>query len=232
MTPAGYHPLYDDPRCDGSLIRGSLAISGVFAALAVFATAVSAPDPESHAARISAQRAPDRDSGRGTVNAATCTHVVTDLENLSTALLTATEGEVLCLRGPDRAPAATSAVAFARAALGTPYVWGGNGKQDGGFDCSGLTTAAYASAGLGLPRTAQRQYDTLSHLPSWMPPQPGDLIFFGAGPRSVTHVGIAISDTLMINAPRRGDVVKIAPLRRADLVGIARPSDPAAVTVS
>ena len=52
------------------------------------------------------------------------------------------------------------AIATAKAQLGLPYVWGGNGPTNGdaGFDCSGLTTFSYRAAGVGLPRTAHTQY--------------------------------------------------------------------------
>ncbi len=56
-------------------------------------------------------------------------------------------------------PTALAAINYACGQRGLPYVWGGNGAQDGGFDCSGLTKAAYAAAGITLPRTAQTQYD-------------------------------------------------------------------------
>jgi cell wall-associated NlpC family hydrolase len=154
-----------------------------------------------------------------------CNRIVKDFDALHTALLTATATDVFCVRSSDSKPTAINAVSFARAALGTPYVWGGNGRSDGGYDCSGLTSAAYASAGLHLPRTAQLQYNAVPKLPAGAQIQPGDLVFFGSGPRSVTHVGIAISSTLMINAPQTGEVVKVAPLHRKDLVGVARPSD-------
>jgi cell wall-associated NlpC family hydrolase len=154
-----------------------------------------------------------------------CNRIVEDFDALHTALLTATATDVFCVRSSDSKPTAINAVSFARAALGTPYVWGGNGRSDGGYDCSGLTSAAYASAGLHLPRTAQLQYNAVPKLPAGAQIQPGDLVFFGSGPRSVTHVGIAISPTLMINAPQTGEVVKVAPLHRKDLVGVARPSD-------
>ena len=52
------------------------------------------------------------------------------------------------------------AIATAKAQLGLPYVWGGNGPTNGdaGFDCSGLTTFSYRAAGVALPRTAHTQY--------------------------------------------------------------------------
>jgi cell wall-associated NlpC family hydrolase len=74
-------------------------------------------------------------------------------------------------------PAALAAVAFARAQLGKPYIWGGNGNP--GFDCSGLTKAAYAAAGITLSRVDQDQYNAGPLLPAGQPLQPGDLVFFG-----------------------------------------------------
>ena len=95
--------------------------------------------------------------------------------------------------------------------LGLPYLWGGDGPAHGdpGFDCSGLTTAAYAAAGITLPRTAHTQYLAGPSLPPGTPLQAGDLLFFGT-PTRVHHVGIATGDgTLMIHAPRRGTTIRI-----------------------
>ncbi|ADP84438.1 C40 family peptidase [Pseudofrankia inefficax] len=83
---------------------------------------------------------------------------------------------------------ALAAVQFACAQIGKPYVWGGNG--DPGFDCSGLTYAPYAAAGIQIPRTAQTQYDAGPLLPGGTPLQSGDLVFFGSAANNVTHVGI------------------------------------------
>jgi cell wall-associated NlpC family hydrolase len=85
-----------------------------------------------------------------------------------------------------------------------------NGPQDGDFDCSGLTTAAYAAAGIELPRTAQTQYNTGPRVPSGEPLLPGDLVFYGT-PSSVGHVGLYFGGNKMINAPTFGQPVQIAP---------------------
>ncbi|SCF72804.1 NlpC/P60 family protein [Streptomyces sp. MnatMP-M27] len=62
-------------------------------------------------------------------------------------------------------PAAKEAIDYAEGQLGLPYVWGGNGPEDGdaGFDCSGLTKAAYATAGIPLLRNCRRT------VPDWSP---------------------------------------------------------------
>jgi cell wall-associated NlpC family hydrolase len=119
--------------------------------------------------------------------------------------------------------AALIAVTFARRQLGTPYVWGGDGPNDGGFDCSGLTTAAYAAAGIHLPRTAQAQYDRGPRLPAGTPLAPGDLVFYGT-PGHIHHVGIYLGHGLMIDAPHTGAHVRTEPYRRSDYFGATRPA--------
>ena len=70
-------------------------------------------------------------------------------------------------------PAAATAVAYARAELGKPYVYGATGPD--AFDCSGLVQAAWAAAGVSIPRTSEQQWADLPHVSS---PQPGDLVFY------------------------------------------------------
>ncbi len=119
--------------------------------------------------------------------------------------------------------AAQLAIAFACDQLGLPYVWGGNGPANGdrGFDCSGLTKAAYASAGIDLPRTAQTQYVAGPRVGTDRL-QPGDLVFFGSSPSHITHVGLVLSNGLMINAPDFGKPVRVDTIGKA--FGASRPA--------
>ena len=118
---------------------------------------------------------------------------------------------------------ALTAVAFACAQIGKPYVWGGNG--DPGFDCSGLTKAAYAAASITLPRTAQTQYNAGPLIPRGVSLQPGDLVFFGTSPTNVTHVSIALGGTLMVNAPTFNEKVRVDDFSRSsNLIGATRPT--------
>ena len=106
------------------------------------------------------------------------------------------------------------ALDYALAQVGTPYRWGGE-TPGAGFDCSGLVQAAYAAAGVALPRVAQAQYDTTVHLPPSAALQPGDLVFFGASPSTVGHVGIYAGtqngQPVMVDAPHTGAVVRVEP---------------------
>ncbi|MGP3769739.1 C40 family peptidase [Streptomyces sp. SDT5-1] len=122
---------------------------------------------------------------------------------------------------------ATRAIAYAQAQLGLPYVWGGDGpaQGDAGFDCSGLTRAAYAAAGVPLPRTAQQQFAAARPLPTRATLRPGDLVFYGSDRAHISHVGLYIGAARMIHAPGRGKPIRIAPHRyRGDnYVAAARP---------
>lgn len=127
---------------------------------------------------------------------------------------------------PAPSDAAAKAVAFARSQLGTPYVWGGDGPADGGFDCSGLTQAAYHAAGIDIPRVAQAQYDASPHLPKDTQLLPGDLLFFGNSTRAITHVALYTGRGQAIDAPHPGAVVRHGPARTnsASFQGATRPA--------
>jgi len=132
--------------------------------------------------------------------------------------------------GTDSTPstAALEAINYAQGQLGLPYKWGGDGPVAGdtGFDCSGLTAAAYAAAGIPLPRTAQTQYDHGPRLPAGDHLRPGDLVFYGA-PHAIHHVGLYIGSGQMINAPRPHVPIRIAPYRYPgdDYAGATRPAE-------
>jgi cell wall-associated NlpC family hydrolase len=118
---------------------------------------------------------------------------------------------------PPPGPAAAAAIDFARAQLGKPYVYAAAGPNS--YDCSGLTMAAYAAAGISLPHYSGAQYNSLPHVPLDAM-QPGDLVFWGAG--GSAHEGLYVGNGLMIHAPHTGDVVRIAPVYGSP-VGAARP---------
>ncbi|MGP4115023.1 C40 family peptidase [Streptomyces sp. 4N509B] len=109
-------------------------------------------------------------------------------------------------------PQAAEAVRYARQHLGQPYLWGGDGPAEGGFDCSGLTRAAYETAGIHLPRVAQDQYHAGPRLGPDEPLLPGDLVFYGT-PGNIHHVGLHTGNGTMIHAPHPGARVREDPVR-------------------
>ncbi|WP_374203851.1 NlpC/P60 family protein [Pseudonocardia sp. ICBG601] len=119
------------------------------------------------------------------------------------------------------------AVEVAMRQIGLPYVWGGNGPENGhrGFDCSGLTTFAYAKAGVTLPRTAHTQFRHGPRLPAGVELRPGDLVFYGTYAK-VHHVGMFIGQGRMVNAPTFGQPVQTAWYRWSgdDYLGATRPT--------
>jgi peptidoglycan DL-endopeptidase CwlO len=116
---------------------------------------------------------------------------------------------------------AEKAVAFAFSALGCPYVFGGTGPCASGYDCSGLTSSAWASAGVSIPRTSYGQA-TLPHV-STSALQPGDILEFAGD----SHVGLYVGGGMLIDAPQPGMNVEKVSLRSswyaANLVGAVRP---------
>ncbi|HVQ88458.1 MAG TPA: NlpC/P60 family protein [Actinomycetes bacterium] len=95
----------------------------------------------------------------------------------------------------------SSAVAYAQAQLGKPYVFGGAGPDV--FDCSGLTMAAWAQAGVSLPHAVSLQYAATARVDSGSL-QPGDLVFFYSG---LDHVGIYVGGGTFIHAANPTDGV-------------------------
>jgi len=107
-----------------------------------------------------------------------------------------------------------AAVEWAKKQLGVEYVYGGTGNP--GFDCSGLTMRAWASAGVSLNRSSRDQYRQVRKIERSQV-RPGDLLFWGDGwrendPSKVTHVAMYIGDNKIIEAPRPGLQVRIVEL--------------------
>ncbi|MFC2640701.1 MAG: C40 family peptidase [Propionibacterium acidifaciens] len=110
---------------------------------------------------------------------------------------------------------AQAAVNFAMAQIGKPYGWGSTGPDS--YDCSGLMMAAYASAGVSIPRTSEAQQAGLTSV-SLSNLQVGDLVFFYGG----SHVGMYIGNGQVVHAPTSGDVVKISDMNSMGPTGAAR----------
>ena len=88
---------------------------------------------------------------------------------------------------PDPNGGAATAIAAAQSVLGAPYVFGAAGPSS--FDCSGLTSWAWAQAGVYLPHSASAQYSSLPHVPLDQV-QPGDIIYYGNfGPHVALYIG-------------------------------------------
>jgi cell wall-associated NlpC family hydrolase len=119
------------------------------------------------------------------------------------AAVTCTTNATPAVVSPGGTAAAQGAIAFAMARRGQPYQWGGTGPL---YDCSGLTQAAYASAGVSIAR------DTYGQVLNGVAVnrdqvQPGDLWFPEPG-----HVELVISATQAVEDPHTGDVIKVSPL--------------------
>ncbi|WP_063775173.1 transglycosylase family protein [Streptacidiphilus anmyonensis] len=103
--------------------------------------------------------------------------------------------------------AAASAIAFAEAHVGDAYVYGGTGPN--AWDCSGLVQAAYAQAGVNLPRTAADQASTTTIIPVSQA-QPGDLLFWSndGSAGGVYHVAIYVGNGRFVEAANPSSGVK------------------------
>ncbi|MEW9520598.1 C40 family peptidase [Streptomyces tubercidicus] len=109
------------------------------------------------------------------------------------------------------------ALAFARAQIGKPYVWGATGPTS--YDCSGLTQAAWKAAGVDLPRTTWDQVKEGQRVAT-KDLQPGDLVFFYD---DISHVGMYIGDGKMVHAPKPGAKVREESIYYMPIYGSVRP---------
>jgi peptidoglycan DL-endopeptidase CwlO len=110
------------------------------------------------------------------------------------------------------------AVNAAESQLGVPYLFAAE-SPGVAFDCSGLTKFAWGQAGVYLPHQSGAQFGSIPHV-SQSEIQPGDLLFYRS---PIGHVAMYIGGGSLIQATRPGDVVKIAAVNWAKVVGIGRP---------
>ncbi|NEB03856.1 C40 family peptidase [Streptomyces sp. SID13726] len=109
------------------------------------------------------------------------------------------------------------AVEYATTQIGKPYEWGAEGPKS--YDCSGLTSQAWASAGDPIPRTSQEQWKQLKHI-DVKDMRPGDLIIYFD---DASHVAMYIGDGAIVHAPRPGRTVTIAGAGSMPILGVVRP---------
>jgi cell wall-associated NlpC family hydrolase len=109
---------------------------------------------------------------------------------------------------PSSGGGAQRAIAFAKAQLGDPYVWGATGP--GSWDCSGLTMAAWRAGGRSLPHYSVAQYESTTPI-SASDLRPGDLVFWSSNgsPSGIHHVALYIGGGQILHAPRTGRPVAI-----------------------
>ena len=110
---------------------------------------------------------------------------------------------------PSCRAARVPAIETALIQVGDPYVWGASGPD--GFDCSGLTSYAYAAAGVSLPRSSRSQA-TVGRQVSRGELQPGDLVFFYD---PISHVGLYIGNGQMVHARTFGQPVAVTTVDQA-----------------
>ena len=136
-------------------------------------------------------------------------------ESLATSLVTDLAGVTGAIREctPESDPGVASAlppgvartaIEFATAETGKPYVWGATGPDS--YDCSGLMLRAYERAGIVLPRVSREQYHAGAHVPVAQA-QPGDLLFWaydGSDPDTIHHVAMYLGNGQMMEAQQTG----------------------------
>ncbi|MFE3197783.1 C40 family peptidase [Embleya sp. NPDC059237] len=115
----------------------------------------------------------------------------------------------------DAPPAVQTAIRWALGQLGTPYQWGGTCMDPHGpdpmgrCDCSSLMQRAYAAAGIQLTRTTYTQVNEGTAV-AVTDLRPGDLVFTRGTAAVPEHVGMVIGGGLIVNAPKTGDVTRVA----------------------
>jgi cell wall-associated NlpC family hydrolase len=96
------------------------------------------------------------------------------------------------------------AAAKACSLIGKPYIWAASGPK--GYDCSGLTLVAWATAGVTLRHYTQWQWSDAKPV-SRADLKPGDLVFWYS---DLHHMGMYVGNNTVVHAPHTGDYVRMA----------------------
>ncbi|MET8288834.1 NlpC/P60 family protein [Streptomyces sp. NPDC005132] len=107
--------------------------------------------------------------------------------------------------GNTKAASGRAAAAFAAAesVIGAPYDYGHAGPST--FDCSGLTSWAYAQADVSIPRTSEVQANAGTRIYSQSDLRVGDLVIFYGDHH---HVGLYAGGGQVLHAPHSGALVR------------------------
>lgn len=108
--------------------------------------------------------------------------------------------------------------------IGTPYVWGGESLEEGGFDCSGFIHNTLKDAGYNIGRTSAQGYRGYGKVVNKADMQPGDLIFFGSN-GNATHVGIYIGNGQMIHSSGGSKNTKANPGKGVSVINVDHRKD-------
>jgi peptidoglycan DL-endopeptidase CwlO len=143
------------------------------------------------------------------------THAQQQAVAATTAVYGVTAAQIAAI--PPATGRAATAIAFAKSKLGMWYQWGGTGNPS--YDCSGLTQAAWAAAGVSLGRTTYDQVTDGHAVPAVLADlQPGDLIFYNNN----EHMAIYLGNSVVIHAPTTGEQISYAPWNMLPIDAVRR----------
>lgn len=113
--------------------------------------------------------------------------------------------------------AADSVIDFACAQIGKPYGWGQSGPD--AYDCSGLTSSAWAQAGVSLPHNAAQQRNAVRYIER-SDLRPGDLVFYYG---DLSHVALYAGGGYIVHASRAGVPIGMAHIDNQPIHSYGRP---------
>ena len=154
---------------------------------------------------------------------ATIDKKVDEAESLLDRLKEEQRERMMSSRSEVRAPSvpasgrAAAAVNYAMAQVGDAYVYGAAGPD--AYDCSGLTMASWAQAGVALPHSSSAQYSSGPQVPA-SALQPGDLVFYYS---PISHVGMYIGNGMIVHAANPSTGVQVTGLYSMPFSGAVRP---------